>query len=249
MLRVLSVLAFFTSPMCCAPAHAKALLIGGHEAIRGDYPEILYMTASDSEGGWSCSGTVIGPSVYLTAAHCAASGQKIKGYDGSWKAVCTRHPSYSDDDNEQAVDISVCKRSDGRSWSMKPAIIAEEGPALGDIVTLAGYGCTASNGGGGNNGILKVGEAPVRQLDAVDDYWFYTVGSDALCYGDSGGPSFKRIVAPRSDYHEVLGVNSRGDIKTLSMLAPVYIDLSRQFLLDFAKQHKVKICGVSDDCY
>lgn len=245
-MRVLALL--LVTLALCPAVNAKAMLIGGHEAARGDYPEILYMLASKAGQTWACSGTVVGPSVYLTAAHCADNGQVVKGYAGGWEAKCTRHPSYTDADNDQAVDISVCKRIDGKAWQMKPAVIAEEGPTIGDIVTLAGYGCTASSGKGGNNGVLKVGEAPVYQLDQGGDYWFYTRGSDALCFGDSGGPSFKRITAPRKDFHEILGVNSRGDIRAVSMLAPVYIDLSREFLVDFARQYHVKICGVTEAC-
>lgn len=229
-------------------AFGREVLIGGKQASKKDYPEILYMTASAKTESWMCSGTVVGPEVYLTAAHCADNGQVVRGFKGGWEAVCTRHPSYTDQDNDSAVDISICKRTDGREWKMQPAIISDTSPQVGDIVTLTGYGCTRSNGTGGNNGHLKVGEAPVIELEIEGDYWFYTLGKDALCMGDSGGPAYRQITAPRREMHELIGVNSRGDIKTMSMLAPVYIELSQNFLELYALSEGVKICGISHSC-
>lgn len=204
------------------------------------------MMATDGKQSWACSGTIVGPQVYLTAAHCADDNQVVVAHDKSWKAVCSRHPSYKDDDNEHALDISVCKLD--RVLNVKPAHIAKVGPELGDMVTMAGYGCTMSSGHGGNNGVLKVGEAPVYQLEQPGDYWYYTEGADALCFGDSGGPNFKHILAPKKDMHMVMGVNSRGDIHKVSMLAPLYIDIAQEFLENYAQSHKVKICGVTPDC-
>lgn len=220
-------------------------LIGGSEVNLKDYPEVVYYTADRA----ACSGTVVGPSIVLTAAHCVQNGQHITDWQGKWQASCVRHPTYTDTQDYNAVDMAVCKRLDG-SFRMKPATIADVGPVVGDEITLSGYGCVRSDGKGGNDGTLRVGMAPVIGLteEWYLEYWFYTQGDSALCYGDSGGPAFRLIEDPKEDAHVVLGVNSRGDIKSLSMLTAVYLDISRQFLLDYAKAKRVKICGITHDC-
>ena len=66
-----------------------------------------------------------------------------------------------------------------------------------------------------------------------------------MCYGDSGGPSFKRIKNPKSETHFVAGVNSRGNIKDLSLLTALYLDKSQEFMKDYATKNNVIICGIN----
>ncbi len=71
---------------------------------------------------------------------------------------------------------------------------------VGNQITLMGYGCTSSGGNGGNDGQLRVGKARSSRCRLVEVYDIVTKGQSALCYGDSGGPSFLLIVSPEKDF-------------------------------------------------
>lgn len=245
MRHLLLALVLSASSVPASAEYNPQTLIGGSEVDLKDYPEVVYYYAGRS----ACSGTIVGPSMILTAAHCVQNGQVISDSLGKWKAECTRHPTYTNKEDYYAVDMAVCKKLDSH-FNQKPASIADQGPEVDDLVTLAGYGCIRSDGRGGNDGALRVGKAPVVELpeDGTKEYWYLTRGDSALCFGDSGGPSFKYIEDPKVDQHVVMGVNSRGDIKALSLLTAVYLDISRQFLLDYAKAKRVKICGITHEC-
>lgn len=219
-------------------ADTDATLIGGAPIERKSYPEIIYIKAGNSR----CSATVVSDHVIVTAAHCVADGGEI-GPVGfvlsqvAYKAKCKQAPLYRDQKEDH--DLALCKVD--QKLMIKPAYISKEGPKVGEEVQLSGYGCIASPGNGGNDGILRMGKAKVTQLPKGTDHWFYTKGSVALCYGDSGGPSL--LVDDKK--HLLIGVNSRGNIKDLSLFTALYTKESLKFIKDFAKSERVEICGIT----
>jgi len=160
-----------------------------------------------------------------------------------FQAKCEQTPEYRDQTED--LDFALCHTD--KPIDVAYASIAKEGPKIGDEVTLSGYGCIKQGGGGGNDGILRIGLAKVSQLP-TEDNWFYTQDTAALCFGDSGGPAFKMIKSPKQEMHYVMGVNSQGNIKDLSLLTALWIDKSQKFFKSFAAEHKVDICGVTKDC-
>lgn len=234
------------------------------------FPEILRI----SSAGGECTATAVGPHAILTAAHCVDDGQDIKemnryammrfgedygdpygdsedqaerGFEATGicastqrklRTRCWQHPKYKQGriDYDFALCVSPCELPGGY------AIIASKPVFAGDNVMLTGFGCTAKNGVGA--GVLRIGEAKVTELP-YRRMWFETLGTQALCFGDSGGPAYRRSdMLPR----EVVGVNSRGDIRTRSLFSAVYFPGVRDWMKGFSKRHDVAICGITTKC-
>jgi len=219
--------------------YSSSTLINGRPALSGEFPEVVYISAGMSR----CSASIIGPQTILTAAHCVKTGQTIHQVMNQivFTAKCQQSPEYK----LSGHDMALCKTD----RVMKPgkfAVVASHGPKLGDKVELSGYGCLGSNGGG-NDGILRVGEATVNILP-VNTHWFETNDLTAACFGDSGGPSYLAMKDPMKDTHYVIGLNSQGDIKKRSLMTNLWLGTSQKFLKDFSVSQGVKICGVNLSC-
>jgi secreted trypsin-like serine protease len=224
---------------------AENELIGGREARPGEYPEVVRIRSGNS----ACSSSLVGPRVLISAAHCTTedgsvvplSEQETYVFDfeqSSYTARCKIAPDYRGTTGDQ--DLAVCKID--RPVSVAYASISTKPLALGDLVTIAGYGCVRQGGGGGNDGTLRVGDVSVTRLPSDSYYSFHTQGSVAACFGDSGGPVF------RKGTHEQVGIVSRGDIATLSLLTASYHPKSLDFLRRFEQEQGVEICGLSLNC-
>jgi hypothetical protein len=230
-------------------------LIGGRVVSRRDFPELIRIR----QEGATCSASIIGPRVVLTAAHCSTADGAIvpvsESVDYSFEVLggtrftarCTLAPGYAQDDHDMALCLSNAE--------LPPpyASVGAEVPMVGAIVTLTGYGCTQPGGGGGNNGTLKIGDARVTSIPAgrPHGYWFETTagagGDAAICFGDSGGPVYRQL-HNRREPHVVIGVNSRGDIRRVSLLTALGLRVSKDFIDEYARLRGLKICGVNEDC-
>ena len=218
----------------------QSVLIGGRAVEAGEYEEVVRVSSGRS---W-CTGSLIGKKVLLTAAHCTEEGgELIFEYKRNvYKGKCELAPDYTRSVGDQ--DMALCKLD--KSFPGPLAEVSKKAPRMGESVVLIGYGCVNPGGGGGNDGILRVGAAPVVKESTDEYYSFHAQGSSALCFGDSGGPSFDPSLS--SDVSYVSGVNSRGDIRTLSLLTALYHPKSIKFMKDFEDKHDVKICGVRESC-
>lgn len=233
MMRLLLVICMAISSNCYG--QFDPLLINGRPAGKGEFPEVVYISTGYSK----CSAAVVGKRVVLTAAHCVdRNGQKIKFQLSQrlHRAVCYITKNY--EKTEYTHDIALCKTE--APMDVRPAKLAKAGPPKGAKVDILGYGCTRESGHGGNDGILRVGTAPVTKLPARFGGWVWTTSETRLCYGDSGGPAYYQGL--------VFGVNSRGDLRSLSLLAATYLPESKEFMSHFAKSQGVQICGVNDAC-
>ena len=212
-------------------------LIGGTPVKPGEYPEVVYIDV----GNAVCSAAVVGKRAVLTAAHCARNGRKITFQIGQtqFAGVCDAPEAYPDDDH----DISLCLIDS--DLPLPYATVAQKGPEVGDKITLIGYGCVKPGGGGGNDGVLRVGQSTVT---GFTDWDFVTKKESALCFGDSGGPAFRKIADPKAEHHYILGVNSKGDIRSTSYLSMTYTLASTGFMDMWTKRTGASVCGINVKC-
>jgi hypothetical protein len=213
-------------------------LIGGVPADITLWPASVYMS---NEDGAACSSTLIGDRVLLSASHCVKQGGVIEFTAGAnkYSARCEQHPEYK---GNTTADWALCLIDRPVTGITFERLATMQGIRVGDKVRLTGYGCTRAGGGGGNDGIFRIGIAEVTSTPNGKNYDVVTKGGAALCFGDSGGAAYVEF---KDGSREVFGVNSRGNIKNISYLPSVANGTMQSFAKDFASKHGVQICGIT----
>lgn len=213
-------------------------LIGGTPAPAGSFPASF----TTRHGNSQCTGTVIGPRVLQLAAHCVGDGRSatIRHTSGTYTGVCKHAAEYRRD---ATADYALCKLDRAIDLPLYERVLQEKWVSVGNLLLLAGMGCTQPGGSGGNNNVLRIGEAPVRTLP-VSNNDLVTRGNAALCFGDSGGSAFWRD--PKGELW-VVGINSRGDIRTTSYLSATFTRVAKNFYNSWRTANGVKVCGLDKD--
>lgn len=217
-------------------------LIGGRPADPQDWPASVYASMS----GARCSATLVGPRVLFIAAHCVSDGGSASFSVGpnQYTSKCTHSSDYR---RNNTADYALCvvdREVTGVAYenvATDPNIVK-----LGDEILLTGYGCIRAGGGGGNDGVYRIGEAKVRGLPAGTSNDITAGSGAALCFGDSGGPAFKYTDTAKTK-RVMISINSRGDIKSTSYLSAVFTQQGKRFISAWQAQNPYKICGVDKD--
>jgi hypothetical protein len=161
-----------------------------------------------SDGTWLyCSGTLISPTIFLTAAHCAEDGELVgvtfdtayvdgdKVYFGTFVADPLYNQAQSD-----THDIAVVV-FDKAVKGITPALLPDA-DSLSDLsptqrFTSVGYGAyEVTNSPGGHQYLYNdVRMVATGTLNATNKTWLRISmnparGDGGTCYGDSGGPNF-----------------------------------------------------------
>jgi hypothetical protein len=237
-----------------APTHAQVVsynkaqkvsapqdvLINGTAVPNKDYPAIVMITS----GNAGCTGTVVGPRVLITAAHCAETGAKVsfKALNGK---VVTGTAEQSSLYKSKDLDINLVLLDTDAPDMMSVTTVPFEKKNPGTEVQLIGYGCIKIGGGGGNDGVLRSGLSNVVGAQGYDLELYNGDTGAALCYGDSGGPVlYPSKAAPKF----VTAINSKGNIKDRNWVTRLTNSDADAFLKDFASRKSVGICGINLKC-
>jgi V8-like Glu-specific endopeptidase len=175
----------------------------GHPNVGG-----LVAATAYSDGTWIyCSGTLISPTVFLTAAHCAEASPDVRvsfdtAYqDGDRVYSGTFHgdPAYNQSQSDPH-DIAVVVL-DKAVKGIAPAGLPKAG-SLSNLsgsqrFTSVGYGAyEVTNGPGGHDYLYDdVRNVATGTLNSTTQAWLKismnpSHGDGGTCYGDSGGPNF-----------------------------------------------------------
>ena len=203
-LLVLSVLA----GLVLSASPAGAVVNGTADGNRHPNVGGLVNATQYSDGTWLyCSGTLISPTVVLTAAHCAEDGERVRvTFDPAYEAGDAVHPGTFRADpaypgtNADVHDIAVVVL-DRAVKGIPPARLPKAGSlgglTVGQPITSVGYGAhEVTNGPGGHRYLYDdVRMVATGSLNAVNATWLRISGNAATgdggtCYGDSGGPNF-----------------------------------------------------------
>jgi hypothetical protein len=188
---------------------AGAVVFGAPDGEEHPNVGALLAPQAYSDGTWaSCSGTLISPTVFLTAAHCDWNVERIavtfaSEYDaatdeehwGTWHA----DPGYNQRQSDPR-DVAVVVLDEpvvGIAPARLPTANSLATLKRGTKLTSVGYGAQAvTNGPGGKTfHYADVRYAGVGSLNSVTKSWLRISGNPAkgdagTCYGDSGGPNF-----------------------------------------------------------
>lgn len=190
------------------PAAAGAITYGGPDG--NGHPEVGALLAPQaySDGTWvTCSGTLIAPTVFLTAAHCDQDVSRVAvtfdsvydsatgtTYWGTWHADPNYVPAQNDPHDVAVVVF------DAPVPGITPALL----PAAGSLNNLARATAFTAVGYGAQSVTIEHGPtfhyADIRyvaigRLNALNPSWLRlsmnpTLGDGGTCYADSGGPNF-----------------------------------------------------------
>jgi V8-like Glu-specific endopeptidase len=203
---------------------ALAITNGGPDGNGHPYVGALLAPHAFSDGTWEeCSGTLISPTVFLTAAHCDLGVSKVavtfdSSYDaktgttywGTWHA----DPAY-DQAQSDPHDIAVVVL-DKAVKGIAPARLPKAGQldslAVGDPIVSVGYGAQSvtMGAGGANFHYADIRYVATGSVSALNKAWIRAsmnpaTGDGGTCYGDSGGPNFL------GDTNIVAGTTITGD--------------------------------------
>ena len=184
-----------------------ALAITGGVLDANRHPNVGSLV--DASRGTYCSGTLISPTIFLTAAHCATDGSSVSvSFDPTYTSS-SRLYSGTFQADQYASAVVVFRRP---IRGIAPAQL----PTAGQLTNLPSNRRFTVVGYGQRQWPIDLGPTrrvyAVTTLSSVSRAYLQlstTAGSGGACYGDSGGPNFLGAGSTETDV--IAGITSRGD--------------------------------------
>jgi secreted trypsin-like serine protease len=198
---------------------ATLIVVGGALAITNGepdgngHPEVgaLLALQAFSDGTWEeCTGTLIAPRVFLTAAHCDLGVSRVEvtfastfdratstTYWGTWHADPAFNKSQGDPHDIAVVVFDKAVR--GITPAQLPAENSLSNVSGSQQFTSVGYGAQAITNGPGGKAFhysdVRFVAVGTLNSEPGNDSWLRisqnaSTGNGGTCYGDSGGPNF-----------------------------------------------------------
>lgn len=205
-------------------APATAITNGTADGQRHPNVGGLVAPKAYSDGTWLyCSGTLISPTVFLTAAHCDEGGDErvrvtfstaYKDGDPTYAGTFHADPAYNQKQSNphDIAVVTLDEPIEGITPAELPEANSLDRVSPDQKFTSVGYGAyEVTNQPGGHRYLYDdVRMTATGTLNAVNPAWLRismnaATGNGGTCYGDSGGPNFL------GDTEVVAGTTITGD--------------------------------------
>ena len=223
---------------------ARAIVSGAPPPVE-TLPDLDRSTLLLRTAKGTCTATLIGPRVILTAAFCVdeQATATVATNGGALNLKCTAHPEFP---KNPSATFALCRLD--QDFPGKPERIGDGAslPTSGTTIYLAGLGCNRPGGFDASLGVLRVGEAIVTQAPVYSgsDVNIFTEGV-SLCSGDAGGGAY--LARPGND-RALVGVLTSGNSKAAHAIAvSTATNLFQQWARGWASGNGVEICGFDAD--
>jgi secreted trypsin-like serine protease len=192
--------------LCAVALTALAITYGQPDGNR--HPQVGALVGTFDSGTFPyCSGTLISPTVFLTAAHCNLGPSRVAvTFDSKYSSKSKLYagtfyydPAYNQSQNDPH-DIAVVvfdKPVNGIAPARLPKAGQLDALSVNQKLTAVGYGGQepVNQPGGIVIAYLDTREYSTESLNSVNPAWLRlsqnpSTGDGGACYGDSGGPNF-----------------------------------------------------------
>lgn len=214
------------------------------------FPEVSQILINRDGNRWSsCTGTFIGATKLLTAAHCVTNSDGSVVADNAVVALATSadelhfhdsirvdvHPGFVAGNwvesetipqlRANAFDVAVVTFQ--QAYLGTPAMVSSRAPLIGEMLILVGFGAQTMGLTQPDEG--AIGLTAVEALDEYRIYWIFDGDGEAnTCFGDSGGPAFVDYGGQRL----LVGVTSGGTSRTCG-IGDIAFDMRVDTVLDW----------------
>jgi len=252
--RRLTLLALAALVLGALAAPASAITNGFVDGNRHPNVGALLAPQAYSDGTWAaCTGTLIAPKVFLTAAHCDQDVDRVavtfdSVYDPSTKSSTTywgtwhEDPGYTwtQDDPKDIAVVVLDKAVKGITPARLPAAGSLSGLSGDTRFTSVGYGAYEVSNGPGGKGFhyADVRRMSIGTLNAINKAWLRISmnparGDGGTCYGDSGGPNFLGAGSTETDIVAATTITGDAVCRSTNVVYRLDTTSARSFLSQF----------------